>query len=192
MSPTHYQNSGIPFLRISDLVRNQIILTQNSKFILKEKNSEFQSSILKTGDLVMAKVGSVGEIDKIAQIPELIQECNISQNLIGIKVLSEKVNSKYLLNYMKSKKIISQILAGTTHTSLKSLRLSVLRNLEILLPSLSVQTEIIQSIENAEEKFQSQKTQFENIKENYESKINYINHIQSSILDTAFSGKLVN
>ena len=31
----------------------------------------------------------------------------------------------------------------------------------------------------------------ENIKQNYENIVNHINHIQSSILDTAFSGKLI-
>ena len=32
----------------------------------------------------------------------------------------------------------------------------------------------------------------DNIKENYDNSITYVNHIQSSILDAAFSGKLVN
>ena len=54
-----------------------------------------------------------------------------------------------------------------------------------------MQKQIVQNIKNAEEKFKSQKTQFENIKENYENSITYVNHIQSSILDAAFSGKLV-
>ena len=63
--------------------------------------------------------------------------------------------------------------------------------ISISLPDPQIQKQIIQNIKNAEQKFQTQKKQFENIKNNYESKINYINHIQSSILDSAFSGKLV-
>ena len=63
---------------------------------------------------------------------------------------------------------------------------------EFPLPSLPIQKQIVQNIKNAEEKFKSQKSQFQNIKENYENSITYVNHIQSSILDTAFSGKLVN
>ena len=65
------------------------------------------------------------------------------------------------------------------------------KKLEIPLPPLPIQKQIVQNIKNAEEKFKSQKTQFENIKENYENSITYVNHIQSSILDAAFSGKLV-
>ena len=64
-------------------------------------------------------------------------------------------------------------------------------NLLVPLPPLPIQKKIVQNIKNAEEKFKSQKTQFENIKENYENSITYVNHIQSSILDAAFSGKLV-
>ena len=63
--------------------------------------------------------------------------------------------------------------------------------IEFSLPPIPTQKQIVQNIKNAEEKFKSQKTQFENIKENYENSITYVNHIQSSILDAAFSGKLV-
>ena len=68
---------------------------------------------------------------------------------------------------------------------------SAKNEIPIPLPPLPTQKEIIQNIKNAEEKFKSQKSQFENIKENYENSITYVNHIQSSILDAAFSGKLV-
>lgn len=64
--------------------------------------------------------------------------------------------------------------------------------IEFLLPSISDQKQITRNIKNAEEKFKEQKTQFEKIKQNYESRIKYIDHIQSSILGSAFSGKLVN
>jgi len=68
---------------------------------------------------------------------------------------------------------------------------SDMNEIPIPLPPLPTQKQIVQNIKNAEEKFKSQKTQFENIKENYENSITYVNHIQSSILDAAFSGKLV-
>ena len=67
----------------------------------------------------------------------------------------------------------------------------IIKNLEFPLPTIPTQKQIVQNIKNAEEKFKSQKSQFENIKENYENSITYVNHIQYSILDAAFSGKLV-
>ena len=68
----------------------------------------------------------------------------------------------------------------------------MIRSWEIPLPPIPIQKVIIKKIINANKKFKQQKTQFENIKENYGSQIKYINRIQSSILDSAFSGKLVN
>ena len=72
-----------------------------------------------------------------------------------------------------------------------NLSLAQVRSFPIPLPPLPTQKQIVQNIKNAEEKFKTQKTQFENIKENYENSITYVNHIQSSILDAAFSGKLL-
>ena len=74
-------------------------------------------------------------------------------------------------------------------TNLPSLK--EIKSIQFLLPSLQTQNQIVQNIKNAEEKFQSQKVQFENIKQNYENIINHINHLQPSVLDAAFSGKLV-
>ena len=78
--------------------------------------------------------------------------------------------------------------SGATRPSLPQ---KLFENFTIPLPPLPIQKQIVQNIKSAEQKFQSQKVQFENIKQNYEKTINYINHMQSSILDTAFSGKLV-
>jgi len=65
--------------------------------------------------------------------------------------------------------------------------------LEIKYPKeREIQRQIIENIKNAEEKFKEQIIQFKNIKQNYESKIKCMNHIQSSILDSAFAGKLTN
>ena len=77
-------------------------------------------------------------------------------------------------------------------TTFAEINLAKLISISIPIPPIPIQKQIIQNIKSAEEKFQTQKKQFENIKNNYESKINYINHIQSSVLDSAFSGKLLN
>ena len=65
-------------------------------------------------------------------------------------------------------------------------------NFQIPYPDLEIQKQIVKNIISAEEKFQLQKKQFQNIKDSYESTIKYIDYMQSAILDTAFSGKLVN
>ena len=85
----------------------------------------------------------------------------------------------------------NQIISNARTTALPILKKSGFAQLSLILPPLLTQKQIVQNIKNAEEKFKTQKTQFENIKENYENNIIHINHIQSSILDAAFLGKLV-
>ena len=75
--------------------------------------------------------------------------------------------------------------------TVKGITTSEVDSFRIGFPLIKEQKQIVQNIKSAEDKFQSQKVQFENIKQNYEKTINHINHIQSSILDAAFSGKLV-
>ena len=113
----------------------------------------------------------------------------MGQNTLIIHPL---INPEFLYFYLNSKSVEKQIQEKLVGSSQKTLSLKHIRSLLLVSPPLLIQKQIVQNIKSAEEKFQLQKKQFENIKNNYESKINYINHIQSSVLDSAFSGKLLN
>ena len=190
ISPNYYVEDGIPFLRISNLQKFSLNL-DTVKFLTPEKNAEFPTTQLHSGDIVLAKMDS-SQGGKVAIIPKSVPVCNISQNLIGIKIDQSKLFSTYFFYFLQSNSVANNLSSKATGTSQKMIRLNIMRELEILLPSLEIQEKIVHNIKNAEDKFKEQKTQFEKIKQNYDSKINYINHIQSSILDSAFSGKLLN
>ena len=101
---------------------------------------------------------------------------------------NSELNLDFLCYYMNSLNIMQFAKKQSTRPKLNK---SDMNEIPVLLPSLETQKQIIQNIKSAEEKFQSQKEQFQNIKDSYESTIKYIEHMQSSILDAAFSGKLV-
>ncbi len=101
------------------------------------------------------------------------------------------INKEFLAYFLRSWYVLSHVNKSVHGTKMPRTKIQVLQEIQIRLPNLAIQKQIIQNIKNAEEKFKEQKTQFEHIKENYDLKIKYINHIQLSILDTAFSGKLV-
>ena len=101
---------------------------------------------------------------------------------------TEKILIDYLCHYINSLNIMKFAKKQSTRPKLNK---TDMNEIPISLPNSSIQKQIIQNIKSAEQKFQLQKKQFENIKNNYESKIKYINNIQSSILDSAFSGKLI-
>jgi type I restriction enzyme S subunit len=101
------------------------------------------------------------------------------------------IDRQFLAYFLRSQLVLSHVNKSVHGTKMPRTKIQVLQEFSIQLPDLPIQKQIIQNIKSAEQKFQTQKKQFENIKNNYESKINYINHIQSSVLDSAFSGKLI-
>jgi len=105
---------------------------------------------------------------------------------------SNSLIPQFLFYFMLSNSANSQILKPMRGGNYPAVRNSDVTSITIPVPPLKTQKQIVQNIKNAKDKFQSQKEQFDKIKESYESRIKYIKCIQSSILDSAFSGKLVN
>ena len=90
---------------------------------------------------------------------------------------------------MKDKNTLKQILEGTTRTSLKSLRLDVLRNLDILLPPLPIQKKIVQKLDGIFIKLEEKKKEILKLNQ----QINYnkiINTSKNQFLKLVFNGSL--
>ena len=85
-----------------------------------------------------------GEKDKIAVLQESTDECLISQNLIGIKLKKSEILETYLLNYMQFENFLNYIILESNVTTLKSLRLDVLRDAHVPLPSMDEQKKIVE------------------------------------------------
>jgi type I restriction enzyme S subunit len=115
----------------------------------------------------------------------------INQSIASLEPIKLKISSEFLAYVLESSSIQSKIKDDNKRSTIGHIQITKLAKWEFDLPELPTQKQIIQNIKSAEEKFQSQKVQFENIKQNYENTVNHINHIQSSILDAAFSGKLI-
>ena len=113
------------------------------------------------------------------------------QQIVKLRINEEKAIPEFVSYAINSYTVRKQAIGLAQGMTRSRINLREMKTLETPLPSLQIQKQIVQNIKSAEQKFQSQKVQFENIKQNYEKTINYINHIQSSILDAAFSGKLV-
>jgi len=185
----HYVKSGIPFISVREL-QNDTINFANCRYISEAEHIELiKHCNPEIDDILLSKTGAT--IGKLAVI-KTAQKFSLFVNTALLKPHKDRINSQFLAMTLKTHLSKKKNLTGIKTSAQPNLPINEIKKLEILLPPLSIQKQIVQNIENAEEKFKSQKTQFENIKENNESRIKYINHIQSSILDSAFSGKLVN
>jgi len=182
------QNDGYPFAGIGDISVDGTINIQKARkigetfVIQQEKAYEINEKSIGYG-----RVASVG---KVMRLRKQKFRYAISPTLAVINPNSN-INHDFLFYMLKSNYFFKQVSKQTTGSTREALGIMKLRKLSVLVPMPTQQKDIVKKIKNLEEKFQSQKKQFENIKNNYESKIKYINHIQSSVLDSAFSGKLI-
>lgn len=145
MPSSLYCDEGVPFLRISDFDEQTINIAKSIK-IPKWKHLEEYKTILKGGDLVLSKVGTTG---KVAKVPT-DSEVNISQNLVGISVKDDKVDSDYLLATFNCRHVSLSIERHVTTAVQGKLTLDILRTLVVPVFSPSVQTYIGNKVRQAE------------------------------------------
>jgi restriction endonuclease S subunit len=184
-SMPQYWSGDIPWLSSGELRNNKIIDSREKITTLGLKNSSTQ--LCPKGTIMIAMTGQGLTRGRTALLE--IDSC-ANQSCAHMIVNDQQLIPEYLWLYLQSQYWnIRSIHHGSGQPGINT---TMIRSWEIPLPPIPIQKVIIKKIINANKKFKQQKTQFENIKENYGSQIKYINRIQSSILDSAFSGKLVN
>ena len=173
----------VPWLRINE-INKKFIDGNNAKFRVSEKTiKDMKLRVYPIGTVLFSCSASIGTCAITTN--ELVT----NQTFIGIYP-QKKLFNEFLYYYLLSK--VKELIALGKGTTILYISRKKFENLKISLPSLPVQKEIVQTIINAEDKFKEHVTKFENIKENYDSKIKYVDGLRTSVLNSAFSGKLVN
>lgn len=139
-----YQSEGIPFIRIKN-IRNGEINEGDLVFITEEENQNIKNSELFSGDIVLSKIGTVGEV---AIIPSKFYKCNISENNIGIRLKSE-TNKKFVLYLLQTDLIKNQFRRRLSGNVQKFLNVDTVKNINIPDLSKSKQLEIVCFLEKA-------------------------------------------
>ncbi len=180
-------NSGTPYLRITDINFDGSL--KPKRMFVDISDNDFKLYGLKNNDIVIARTGAtVGKSFLFNEDRDFV----FASYLIRYRFDTKKIFPNFLYYVLQSHSFWKYIGISQNVGAQPNVNATKMSNFIFNLPPIDIQKQIVKNIKNAEEKFKSQKTQFENIKENYESRIKYINHIQSSILDIAFSGKLIN
>ena len=91
-----YQDTGIPFIRISD-ISDLFIEKHSMVFISPSEHKRIYSSHLGIGDIVLSKIGTVG---RLSVISEELGEVNISENNIGIRLSKLPEEKKIALPFL--------------------------------------------------------------------------------------------
>lgn len=135
-----YTDSGIPFLRVTDITHSN----DSKKFISTEEHIELiKRCNPEVGDVLYSKNGTIG----VAKLIDWDYEFSIFVSLALLKPKKELINSKYLEIFLNSKKTNEQVISRSKSGTVTNLHLIEIKQIQIPLPPLEFQKEIVAEID---------------------------------------------
>lgn len=137
---------GIPYVRPTEMGDREIRLGRVLRTTQKIA-SEFRRSTLRTGDLVLTIVGTIG---KIAFVPPELDGGNITQCSVRIRTDPKKANPRYLSWALESPRVRRQYDEYRFGSGVPRLNVGHVRALKIPLPPLPEQRRIADILDKAD------------------------------------------
>ena len=174
-----YQDSGIPFLRVTDIHTKTIDLTK-VKYITPESHQELtQRCKPEKGNLLLSKNGTIG----ITRVIDWDFAFSIFVSLCLIKFRTE-IYSPYFFSYLFQSQVIDQQLKESSKTStVTNLHLDKIRELFVVKPPLSEQTQIINFLD-------CKTQQIDELISAEQQKIDLLKEYRQSLISEAVTGKI--
>jgi type I restriction enzyme S subunit len=184
-SKSEYWNGNIPWLRSGELLDNVIY---DSEFKITKKGlGESSTKLCPKGTIMIAMTGQGLTRGRTALLG--IEAC-ANQSCAHIINTGIEIRTDFLWNFLKSR---YWFIRGIHHGSGQpGINVSIIKKLEVSYPSLNEQEIILRKINNIKNSVLSEKEKLVEVHKNIQKKISEINSIQTTILNVAFSGKLVN
>lgn len=171
---SQYVDKGVAFIRPLNCKDYIVDIDNDVVFISKEDSERLKSSKFSSGDLIFTKIGN--GIGDVAIIPQKMFECNISGNLMGVKV-KNNIDNYYVLTFLKSIYGQNQIWQGMMNSAKPKIDMDTLKSIVIPIPSPEIQKYIGDKIRKAEELREEAKRLKKEAEEilNAELKLSYFN-----------------
>ena len=168
-----YYDGDIPWLIIADMNDGEIY--SSNKTITEEGLINSSAKIIDEESVLIAMYGSIGKLG-ITKI-----KCSCNQAIAFTKEIMPITYNKFIYYYLMfyRDKIISRGKGGTQ----QNISLTVLKDVEIVIPPLKEQQRIVDKIESLFEKLDKAKELIEEVRDDFEKR-------KSAILEKAFRGEL--
>lgn len=149
-SANEYVESGIPVINVRNIGYGEII-TDDLEYVSEETRKRLSEHILKTGDIVFGRKGSV---DRHAYIDDRYDGWVQGSDCIRVRC-SSKVNTRYLSHFLKLEFVKNQINNAAVGSTMASLNTDILGRIRIALPCREIQDRIEQVLSVVEEKIEN-------------------------------------
>jgi type I restriction enzyme M protein len=136
-----YTDSGVPFLRVTDITESN----DSKKFISEEEHRQLIKRCKPVqGDVLYSKNGTIG----VAKLVDWDWEFSIFVSLAMLKPKRDILDGKYLEFFLNSDDALAQAFAHSKSGTVTNLHLVEIKQMEIPLPPLEIQREIVARIES--------------------------------------------
>lgn len=175
-----HKTSGVPMLGIENIGAGQFV-DGNKIFVTEEKAKELKSFVLKAGDIIISRSGTVGEI---CAVPERADGALLLTNLMRVSLDANIVRADYFIALFQSKGVVldqvKELCKGSTRDFLNQ---TILKQIVFPVPSIEKQSEIIAVIE-------ARFSICDRIEKTVDTALAQAEAMRQSILKKAFEGEL--
>lgn len=173
-----FENTGHPYIKAGNL-KNGTVIDESMMYVSDEVLKYIKNYTVSAGDVYITNVGAC--IGDCGIIPEKYDGANLTEN--AVKLTDINCNNKFLHLFLASEQTQSSIKESIASATLGKLSIANIKKINVLLPSLPEQNEIVCLIDDllARERSAQQAA---------EQALASIDLMKKSILARAFRGEL--
>ena len=133
------------YVTVKEITSGKIEFTDKTDRITLEAHSIIQNrSHLEVDDVLLSGIGTIG---KVALVDIPVDNWNCSESVLLLKPNKERILPKFLVYILQSKQVQSAFQRDSVGSTLKGIRKKNLESLQIPLPPLAVQSEIVRLLD---------------------------------------------
>ena len=138
------ENTGYPYIRVSDFNDNGTINLKSVKFIEADVRKQIERYTISSKDVYVSIAGTIG---KTGIVPEILENANLTENAVKL-VPHESVDKEFLYFFTKTTSFKKQAINQTRTAAQPKLALERLGKVEIPLFDLKKQIKIVSEAKN--------------------------------------------
>ncbi|GAB4502457.1 MAG: restriction endonuclease subunit S [Anaerolineales bacterium] len=153
---TDYVNDGVPVLQGKNITGNKFQWF-DVRFISEKKAHSLKRSLVKEGDILIVKIGSIGysaQIDSLHGYPHAMIPANLCKLTPDLSI----IDPSFLVYYLNSNDSVDYLRSNASATSQPALSLGKIKELPVPLPPLTEQKRIASLLARADRLRQLRRT----------------------------------
>lgn len=141
-----FTESGVPFLRVQNIVGGRVALDQDTLFINESTHRILERSQIRPGDVLVSIAGTIG---RAGVVPDEAPPLNCNQ-AVAIVRPKRDVYRPFLRHWLESFGAQAQMRGATVTGTISNLSLAQLGNLKVPLPAVAEQRRVAEVLDGAD------------------------------------------